>query len=168
MVLRKKHREIAYLSIQLQHCVRESVAAMQASEHSHYIEVALPSEPVTVCGDDIRVGQVVTNLLSNAIKYSPDRQSVHLTMEVQQDKVKIIVKDDGIGIPSDKLKRIFDRFYRVDTLPKGKFPGLGLFIVSEIVRQHHGHVGVDSEEGQGTSFWFTLPIETANHVTTHN
>jgi signal transduction histidine kinase len=146
--------------IDLNDCLKEAVEALQATTTSHQLQLIIPAETVMVWADKTRIGQVVTNLINNAIKYSPNRDLVSVEASYDTMQVRVGVKDFGIGIPKDKQQRIFDRFYRVDTLPKGQFQGLGLglFIASEIVRRHHGYIGVESEEGRGSTFWFTLPL----------
>lgn len=146
--------------IDLNDCLKEAVEALQATTTSHQLQLIIPAETVMVWADKTRIGQVVTNLINNAVKYSPNRDLVSVEASYDTMQVRVGVKDFGIGIPKDKQQRIFDRFYRVDTLPKGQFQGLGLglFIASEIVRRHHGYIGVESEEGLGSTFWFTLPL----------
>jgi PAS domain S-box-containing protein len=145
------------------HCVREAVEAIATTTRSHQLELTLPPESIEIYIDSTRIGQVVTNLVTNAVKYSPDGKKVYITVLLQGEAIICKIKDHGIGIPVDKQKRIFDRFYRVDTLPKGKFDGLGLglFIASEIVDHHNGKIGLTSNEGDGAEFWFTLPLKPA-------
>ncbi|WP_067620102.1 sensor histidine kinase [Alicyclobacillus acidiphilus] len=102
--------------------------------------------------------QVFLNLLSNAIHYSHDGSEVRVTWDVLVDRVKVHVQDDGIGIPSESLDRVFERFYRVhkDRSRASGGTGLGLAIVKHIVTSLGGEVGVDSTEGEGSDFWFTL------------
>jgi two-component system CheB/CheR fusion protein len=113
---------------------------------------------VEVHADRNRLEQVMVNLLSNAIKYSPDSEKVVITVTNVDGGTKIAVTDFGIGIPKSKQQYLFDRFYRVDeTSQKYSGLGLGLYISSEIIRQHKGHINIDSEEGKGSTFWFVIP-----------
>lgn len=112
-----------------------------------------------VYADWVRIKQVLMNLVSNAIKYSSEAGHVQLTLEAKQDTVAITVEDDGEGIPSEDLQRIFERFYRVDksrSREKGG-TGLGLAIVKHIIEGHHSKMEVESEIDKGSIFRFTLP-----------
>jgi len=147
--------------IDVNECLAEAVEALQSTTTTHQLQLNIPAEPIMVWGDKTRIGQVITNLINNAVKYSPGQQVVRIEGVCDSMQVKVSVSDCGIGIPKDKQQRIFDRFYRVDTLPKGQFQGLGLglFIASEIIKRHRGYMGVESEEGQGSTFWFTIPLK---------
>lgn len=135
-------------------CVRDT----QQYETRHQIILHDHSE-VFVQADQARVEQVITNLLSNAIKYSPGKASVEVILTVTHHELKCTVTDAGIGIPTDKQAYIFDRFFRVhDSSQTFAGLGLGLYISSEIIKQHQGKIGLISEEGKGSSFWFTLPL----------
>ncbi|MBO1350926.1 MAG: ATP-binding protein [Hormoscilla sp. GUM202] len=111
--------------------------------------------------DSDRLVQVLINLLSNAVKFSEPGSTVWLTVERQNSNVLFVVKDQGRGIPQDKLQIVFDRFQQVDTSDsrqKGG-TGLGLSICKQIVEQHNGRIWVDSTLGEGSSFNFTIPIQ---------
>ncbi len=114
-----------------------------------------------IMADNQQIGQVLVNFITNAIKYAPDSGKIIVTASVTADKeIKIGVKDSGPGIAHEKLKHLFNRYYRTDY--KGqKFTGLGLglYISAEIIKKHGGRIGVDSELGKGSEFWFCLPIE---------
>ncbi|WP_428330901.1 CheR family methyltransferase [Mucilaginibacter sp.] len=111
-----------------------------------------------IYADRNRLEQVMINLISNAIKYSPDGEKVIVKIDKIENAVKVSVTDFGIGIPKDKLPLLFDRFYRVEeNSQRYAGLGLGLFISAEIVKQHHGIIRIDSEEGVGSTFWFTIP-----------
>ena len=103
--------------------------------------------------------QVLCNLLDNAIRYTPDGGSVCMRAERTADHTRIEVSDDGPGIPTAQLDRVFERFYRVDTARSRQAggTGLGLSIVKHLVAAHGGRVGIESELGTGTTVWFTLP-----------
>jgi PAS domain S-box-containing protein len=111
--------------------------------------------------DEIRIDQVVVNLVNNAAKYAPDQREIYLIVEDLGDWAKISVKDSGPGIPQDKVAHLFDRYYRVDY---GGIQysglGLGLYISAEIIKKHKGEIGVNTGVGQGSTFWFTVPIKT--------
>jgi len=109
--------------------------------------------------DKDKIGQVFTNLIDNAIKFNRQGGTVRLYGEDSGDRVKIVVEDSGVGIPPKDIPRIFERFYRVDKARSRELggTGLGLSIVKHIVELHHGSLGVESTEGLGSKFWFTLP-----------
>jgi two-component system sensor histidine kinase SenX3 len=110
--------------------------------------------------DPAQVVSAVTNLLDNAIKYSEDGQPVEVGAERDGDRVVITVHDEGIGIPSRDLERIFERFYRVDKARSRATggTGLGLSIVRHVAQAHGGEVAVESIEGEGSTFRFILPL----------
>jgi len=109
--------------------------------------------------DEARIDQVVINFVNNAVKYAPDQREIYLIVEDLGDRAKISVKDSGPGIPSDKIPHLFDRYYRADySGVQYSGLGLGLYISAEIIRKHRGEIGVDSELGKGSTFWFTLPL----------
>lgn len=117
---------------------------------------ALPPVPADADG----IVQVVTNLLTNAIDFTPSGGSVTVSVGAERDSARVDVVDTGSGIPSADVPRIFDRFYRVDTSRSREHggSGLGLSIAKELVEQHGGTIGADSAAGQGSRFWFTLPL----------
>jgi signal transduction histidine kinase len=135
-------------------------ATMTAKESGVRIELQVADDLPLVPADPGRLGQVLDNLLGNAIKFSPSGSTI--TVRVRRDStfVRTEVEDQGIGIPADKLDRIFDRFYQVDGSTTQRFggTGLGLAIVKAIVESHGGHVAVESEVAVGSIFSFALPI----------
>ena len=118
----------------------------------------LAERPLTVRGDPNRLAQVVGNLLSNAIKYSPDGGTVELVAARNGEGVRIAVRDEGRGIPTDQQSRIFTKFFRGDAGATGiTGTGLGLAVSREIVEAHGGRIGFDTDPGEGTTFWLELP-----------
>jgi len=116
-----------------------------------------------VCADKGRIDQVVVNLVNNAIKYASQSKDIFLSVERVDGMAKVSVKDNGPGVPTEKLPYIFDRYYRAETNSYNNSGlGLGLYISSEIIKKHGGQIGVDSSLGAGSTFWFTLPVELAN------
>ncbi len=115
---------------------------------------------VYVEADRIRIGQVLTNLISNAIKYSPEEKEIIINVHRKDMDVIVGVKDFGAGISQDKLEKIFNPFYRAGTDSQKKTvtgSGLGLYISREIIKQNGGDIWVKSEEGEGSTFYFSLP-----------
>ncbi|MBS1689257.1 MAG: hypothetical protein JSS96_11065, partial [Bacteroidetes bacterium] len=95
----------------------------------------------------------------NAIKYSKGEKDIEISALKEFKSLHVIVKDKGVGIPKEKLSRIFDRFYRVNEDSPVSGLGLGLFIAKEIITRHNGEIWVESEIGKGTAFHFTLPYK---------
>ncbi len=153
---------INFQTISLADVAKNSVvgAAMTARKAGLRIEMEAPDDLPLVYADPDRLGQVFDNLLGNAIKFSPSGTAITVRLSRSGDFVHADVEDHGIGIPADKLDRIFDRFYQVDGSTTRRYggTGLGLAIVKTIVESHGGRVVVESEVGVGTSFSFILPI----------
>jgi signal transduction histidine kinase len=111
-----------------------------------------------IYADRNRIEQVIINLLSNAIKYSPKASEVLIGLSGTEKHFKLEVRDFGPGIAEDKLNSVFDRFYRgEENSYTTSGLGLGLFIAAEIIKRHGGKIGVESEVGKGSNFWFMLP-----------
>lgn len=109
--------------------------------------------------DPVRIGQVVINFINNAMKYASESKLILIRVEKIADMIKVSVIDQGPGISPEKLRYIFDRYYRANSnvsLYNGL--GLGLYICADIIKKHNGQIGVDSVFGSGSTFWFTLPI----------
>ena len=106
--------------------------------------------------DPARIAHVFANLLSNALKYTPPGGKVTLSAKAEGEFVRFQVSDTGVGIPEKFLPRLFEQFFRVPDQGPGTGVGLGLAIVKDIVEAHGGTVGVESREGAGSTFHFTL------------
>jgi two-component system sensor histidine kinase VicK len=120
------------------------------SESQYFVEV-----------DTDKLTQVIDNIISNALKYSPDGGDIRFGVIVQEGFLKVMISDDGLGIPKENVERIFDRFYRVDRARARSMggTGLGLAIAREMIEAHGGTIWAESEEGHGTTIFFTLPFE---------
>lgn len=114
-----------------------------------------------VFADEDRIEQVLVNFVNNAVKYAPNSHEIFLIVEKTDTDVKVSVRDRGPGITPEKLPYLFDRYYRADDSGyQVSGLGLGLYISAEIIQRHGGKIGVESEAGAGTTFWFTLPLNT--------
>ena len=120
----------------------------------------LPETPYYVDIDTDKLTQVIDNIISNALKYSPDGGNIRFGIAVKENILKVMVSDDGLGIPSENVDRIFDRFYRVDRARARSMggTGLGLAIAREMIEAHGGKIWAESEEGHGTTIFFTLEV----------
>jgi signal transduction histidine kinase len=126
----------------------------------HKFAKIIPRDLPVIKVDHQRLIQVLINLISNAIKYSPQGGTVTVKAEQKEDKVLISVHDEGMGIPEENQEKIFTKFYRVDSSDHREIggTGLGLSICKEIIELHGGEIWVESQEGEGTRFTFSLPI----------
>jgi signal transduction histidine kinase len=143
--------------------IDRSVDAVKALADKENITIQVSDSDTIVTADGDRIVQVIVNLLSNAIKYSPAGGKIEVSTLAQEDWLEVRVKDEGRGIPEKYKGLIFEKFQQVDSSDwrqKGG-TGLGLAISKAIVDQLNGSIGVESEEGKGSTFWFRLPIKKA-------
>ncbi|RZK49001.1 MAG: hybrid sensor histidine kinase/response regulator [Pedobacter sp.] len=112
-----------------------------------------------IYGDEMRIEQVIVNFLTNALKYAPDGKEIFIKFGIVGSEFQLSVKDQGIGMSEMHVNNIFDKFYRVEE-NSHRFQGLGigLYISSEIIKQHQGQIGVTSELGKGSEFYFKIPF----------
>lgn len=141
--------------------LHEAAHLFAVASKKHRIVIDCQMDLPEIPGDFNRLHRVMKNLLSNAIKYSPDGGTISLGARSDKKKITVWVKDEGMGIPADSLEKVFNRFYRANhrgPMPPGGV-GLGLALVREVVRAHGGEVWVESTEGAGSTFYFTLPVK---------
>lgn len=139
---------------------RSVIEQLQPQERGHELRLRAAQPVLTVFADDGRIEQVLVNLLSNAVKFSPDGDAVEVDVRARGDVCVCAVTDRGIGIPRQEQRLLFGRFFRASNVSAGTISGLGvgLYISQAIVRGHGGQIWVDSTEGQGSTFSFTLPL----------
>lgn len=140
-------------------CIQEGIENISDLLIQHKI-VIKGDQKIKVFCDKNRIVQVITNLLSNAIKYSPNADKIIIEIKKPNGYAQVSVRDFGIGIKVDLKEKIFNRFFRVTGKDESRFRGLGLglYITEQIIRKHKGKIWVESAEGQGSIFYFTLPI----------
>jgi len=135
--------------------------------HHHHTTVSdrrlalnVPVNGKRVIGDRDRLEQVLGNLLENAVKYSPDGSEIIVSVEDRSEQLVTSVRDRGIGIPADELGQVFERFHRGRQVSSTNYGGLGLglYISKQIIERHGGSIWVESAEGVGTTFYFSLPV----------
>lgn len=130
----------------------------QANRAGITITLDISQDLPQVLADETRIEQVLINLIHNAIKFTPTDGRIHVSATEQGGAVEVSISDTGIGISSDDLPRIFERFYKADKSRSSRGTGLGLAIAKHIVEAHRGRIWADSIEGQGSTFRFTLPL----------
>ena len=159
---RKDKQEVLKIPLRLDEVVRETIASLQPFAKKKRIRlIEQPANRIPpVAADKSLITQAVKNLVNNAIKYSPERTTVTVSTALEAEAVRVCVEDRGFGIPAESKERVWDKFYRVVREGQEKdeeSTGLGLSFVREVVEQHGGQVELDSEEGRGSKFSFTLP-----------
>lgn len=151
-------------STNLSQVAEHQVGAFEPTTKSKRMHVVSRVAPgVWVRGDDQQLGLMIRNLLDNAVRYTPEEGKVRIEVYVEDGNAVLKVRDTGIGIPLKSQARVFERFYRVDkdrSRDRGG-TGLGLSIVKHVVELHAGHIGVESELGEGSTFTVRLPASVA-------
>lgn len=149
--------------VNIEDIVRQAVDDMQKTTKKHRIKV-IECLGDCVFADKNRIDQVLDNLLSNAIKYSPNNKDIFVQVYKESEYIRVDVEDHGVGVPETYQEKIFHSFMRLTSEKDEVFPGLGmgLYIASEIIKEHGGKIWVDSKKGKGSIFSFTLPIYKKN------
>jgi PAS domain S-box-containing protein len=137
--------------------VKEAVETIEIL-HPDYKILKKGNADRIVSGDRYRLIQVVTNYLSNGIKYSKGSTEVELHMKNDERNITVSVKDKGLGISKDQLPYIFNRFFRAEKTKNLEGVGLGLYLCRQIIKAHNGNVWAESEEGKGSTFYFSIPL----------
>lgn len=134
--------------------VREDYQLQFPTHQIYFAEVP----EIEINADQLKIAQVLNNLVGNAVKYSENGTNVFVSFEKTDHKVRVLVKDEGMGIKADNLKKLFDRYYRVEQESKIAGFGIGLYLCAEIIEAHGGKVWAESEYGTGSTFYFELPL----------
>ncbi|MBM4315269.1 MAG: cell wall metabolism sensor histidine kinase WalK, partial [Deltaproteobacteria bacterium] len=133
---------------------------LQIESKKQILNIDVGSELPPVSGDTNRITQILTNLLSNAHKYTPPGGSIHITASLENEHVRISMKDTGIGLSKEEQNKLFTKFFRAENPATQKVggTGLGLWITRSLVEMQGGEIKVTSAPGEGSTFSFTLPV----------
>ncbi|HVU67292.1 MAG TPA: GAF domain-containing sensor histidine kinase [Ktedonobacteraceae bacterium] len=152
-------------TVNLVEIVRDIVENARKTMDERAIVLTLPEqEMLPIYADKDRIGEVIHNYLTNAHKYSPLERPIEVSLSVMDEQARVAVRDEGTGIPPEQQPHVWERFYRVPGIEvveqsmSDSNLGLGLYLCQEIIGLHHGQVGIESTPGQGSTFWFTLPL----------
>ncbi|QED39048.1 PAS domain S-box protein [Antarcticibacterium arcticum] len=143
----------------LSELLREIAETFLYSHTSHSVLLKIDDYPVMVNCDRPRIEQAIINLLSNAIKYSPGAEKVYMGLNIQDRFASVYIRDEGTGLTREQQRQLFTRFYRAENTKGISGLGLGLYLTRQIIENHNGEVGVKSKYGEGSEFFFTLPLE---------
>jgi PAS domain S-box-containing protein len=160
--IRSKEAGLKKRKIQVNKLIGEVLSVIEKLARSKDIKIErkLSKRIPKVTADKNKIGVVITNLLDNAIKFTPKNGKIKIETKKEKKDIVISVSDTGVGIEKDKLNKIFDRFYQIDS--EFKYPysgiGLGLALCKEIVNAHNGKIWVKSKRGKGSTFYFSLPM----------
>jgi light-regulated signal transduction histidine kinase (bacteriophytochrome) len=155
-------KEIEFIPVKLEVVLEETLINLVVQTEENNATITYDSLP-SVMGDEKLLVKLFQNLIGNAIKYrSQEIPQIHINVKEEKNQYLFSVKDNGIGIDSEHLNRIFTIFQRLHTNEKYEGTGIGLAIVQKIVHQHGGQIWAESELGKGTTFYFTLPLNAKN------
>jgi two-component system phosphate regulon sensor histidine kinase PhoR len=152
--------ELKLEPVDLNQLAEEVIAQLkpQAERQKLTVKKKLAADLPSVPADRARVRQVLVNLLHNAIKFTPAKGKITITTRALEGSVGVAIADTGIGIPEEDLPHVFERFYKGDKARAEEGTGMGLAIAKHIVEAHGGNIRVESEEGKGSTFGFSLPL----------
>jgi|GEM_PF-458226 len=155
--------ELRLVPCDLAPIVLEMVEDQRSTTLKRAIHLEMPEgRTVPVIADPERIGQVLNNYLTNALKYSQEGRPVFVQLKTEENHVRVLVRDEGPGLTPEEQVQVWDRFFQVEGIKRQRGSsvglGLGLNICRAIIEQHQGEVGVESIKGEGSTFWFTLPL----------
>jgi PAS domain S-box-containing protein len=158
--LQAERMKLDLSDVRLDQLAARAVERFQTQTSKHEFVLKFPPDFPVIQGDEGRLRRVLDNLLSNAVKYSPEGGHIEVGGRADTHTVTVYVQDEGVGISITEQEHIFDRFYRVDgpLSRKTQGTGLGLYLSKAIIDAHNGHLGVESYPGEGSRFYFTLPL----------
>ena len=148
-----------YEKFDIRELLEEMSETFNYTEGTHQLISDFGDKPVFVKADRQRIEQVLNNLLNNAEKYSPNANKIYLKLKNDTSKITVIVEDEGLGLTPEQQQMVFSRFYRAESTKGINGLGLGLYLTKQIIDSHKGEIWVESEEGKGSEFYFSLPSE---------
>jgi PAS domain S-box-containing protein len=149
---------VCYEEFDLKEKILSVIKPYKDADGEYEFDLLLPEDCAPVCADKTRLEQVVDHLISNAVKYSPGGGSISVELTGEDEEYTLTVTDEGIGMNEEQLAHIYDRFYRADSRDTAvQGVGLGMSIVRHIVLAHHGDINVESQPGNGTRVFISLP-----------
>lgn len=153
-----KPLEVKWANLDLNQLIEEEIRFLKAAQREQMEKFTITHQ-VHGCiqADERKVRQVVSNLLSNAVKYSPEGGAIDIQAQLTPDQATLSITDHGVGISAENQQKLFSAFERVGDRSIASGTGLGLWLTAALVHAHGGHIGVTSELGQGSTFWFRLP-----------
>jgi len=161
-ILEVEARRMTHEAIDLVELIRSTLADFKVRTNEAKLRLLAEIDPETcwIIGDSLKLRRVLDNLIGNALKFTPENGAIIVRLIQGEQSITIEVADSGIGIPADKLARVFERFYQVDGSMKRRYggTGLGLALVKDIIIAHKGEVSAHSVVGEGTTFRVTLPL----------
>ena len=159
-MMENKETTLHKSTLKIEVLVRQVAQRLQAQSDKKGLTLILDIESMLpdLVIDQYRIEQVLLNIVQNAIKFSHKGGSVTVSVKKFGNEIIFAVRDIGIGIPASELSRIFERFYKVNKARDDEGIGLGLAISRHIISSHGGRIWVESEEGKGSIFYFTLPL----------
>lgn len=136
---------------------QEVIHSLAASAAGRHLRLSAPDPVIALCDADI-LRRIISNLVGNALKFSPKEGEIDISIAREQAAVRVAVKDNGSGVPPEYHQKIFEKFGQAESKEKKLGTGLGLTFCKLAVEAHGGRIGLDSQVGQGSTFWFTLPL----------
>ena len=143
--------------------VRGAIADLQPilDKERANLDNRIPADLPLIDADALQISRVYQNLIANALKHNPPGLTLMLEAHLEGDRLRCTVTDNGVGIPAEQCDRLFDPYFRGEHKPKSVGLGLGLYLCQQIIQAHGGEIGVQSQLGEGTTFWFMLPLKRA-------
>ncbi len=137
--------------------IQEVINSLAPSAAGRRLRLSTPDPGTALCDADI-LRRIIGNLLNNAVKFSPKEGEITVSIAREEAAVRVAVKDNGYGVPPEYHQKIFEKFCQAESKEKKLGTGLGLTFCKLAVEAHGGRIGLDSQVGQGSTFWFTLPV----------
>jgi PAS domain S-box-containing protein len=159
--LRAQRMQLDLSDVRLDQLAEQVVARFRTQTSQHTFKLEFPPDMPVLQADETRLRQVLDNLVSNAIKYSPSGGAITLGASLDPGYITLFVRDQGVGISEREQEHLFERFYRAEgAISRAiKGTGLGLYLAKAIVQAHGGQIAVSSKPGNGSTFYFTLPLK---------
>ena len=160
--LQHQDKIINKTKVNLTEQIRKVLALLEPKWSKKGLNISISYDNVFFEGDEDLLFQVWTNLIDNAIKFSKEKGKIDIKLEEKEDKIIVMIKDNGIGMDKEAIDRIFSRFYQVDISHSGEGSGLGLSIVKKIVKLSGGNIKIESKVDEGTNITIELPVDKKN------